>query len=331
MRVLALIAFALLGSTAPATETMTYQEYFDSFLLLDEDGKPRASYLSDLGGSPVGALLALPQKGGKMTCTATHYAPGLVITAAHCLKTGLPAKDHFVLFYNKDGVKTAAPVQRFLFRGDHLMDIAVLKISREVADTWDVGNLEIKKYRKEQIASKIPSRETIKAWSYTPLVHFPQYAPENTSRLGMVFTPNDCIASRTIPRIVAKEKIKGTKKYKTVGELSLKKVGHIDEKIHIFLDDCTRRIVRGNSGSLITASNDFTQKIGILHLVVATKEAVWKELSKLNLNKSLITFFYIGNDDTPKEVAWSSSEFLIGSGTTLEALKKRKPRLLPSR
>ncbi len=146
----------------------------------------------------------------------------------------------------------------------------------------------------------------------------------------MVFRPNHCSASRTIPHLEVFSKGASPKERKKVYEFHFRKNGITDEKLHVFLDQCDYPVIQGNSGSLISLAGQPKKKVGVLHLFVADKDKIWNDIEKNNQDKAELEYFYAGNDGRAKRFAWGFGEFLIASGSALESLGTQMEEILGS-
>lgn len=299
----------------------------DSVLLLDADGAKGPGRVLEAGITPFGALVAWEPSGRVGLCSVTHISPGVVLTAAHCIKTELGAQQHFVLFYGKDALRHQIALTSFRFIGTGTMDVAIATISGEDAKLWDAAGSELKSFDERELANAFKD-QSVTLWSYTPLTNYPDLMRRYPDSAGMVFSPNRCRASRVMPKIEVMTEDPTTQKATKVGEVHLVGSGKIDEKTNIFLDDCSGRIVTGNSGSLITSASAFSKKVGVLHLFVTDKDKLWKDLESLSRSRGKLNYYYRGNDDRPKPISWGYGDFWIGAGIILETLIKNNPRLL---
>lgn len=311
---------ALWAAGAWAEPTLNWAGLVEQFLLLDETGRSAAPTIPTLPASPFGALVHWKGDTKINLCTATHTTSGYVLTAFHCLKPGSSPANYQVIFYDKTGKRRSAAVTGVSFSGDERRDAAILSIDPVAAKEWQVVGGRIRRYEARSIASKVPDQEAVRAWSYTPLQSVPEVAAKYPQGMGMVFRPNRCIASRTVPHLEVFSENLTTKRRSKVYEFYFRKEGVTDESMHLFLDECEHKVVQGNSGSLISSQSDPQIKIGVLHLFVADKEKIWADIEKHKEDKSQLEYFYTGNDNHPKRFAWAFGEFLIASGMALEAL-----------
>lgn len=294
----------------------------NAFVLLDESGNEAAAKTPS-GISPFGALVSVGERGG--ACTATHLGAGRVVTAAHCVHSGMP---HFVIFHNKEGKKVAFQTDKTLYVGDDSFDIAVFAIPDEASAQWDAAGAEVR------ALASVPDKGSdpdvgVTAWSYTPLASVPEYASKYAGQMGMVFTPNRCLASRVKPSIELYRR-EGKKKKKLVGKFSF--ASSIDADRHAFLDGCQRKIVKGNSGSLVTFSNNFSHKLGILHCTIAETRQIWDELKEKGLtDRKGVELYLHGVDDKLQRVSWDRGAFLVGSASLFDVLQRLSPGALPDR
>lgn len=312
--------------TGMANAELPWDLVAQKFLLLDSGGSQEPAKVPGFSYSPFGALVYWDGKTSFGLCSATHVSGDRLLTAAHCLSPSSDLSHYQAIFYDKQGKKQHASVLSAAFKGDEKIDIAVLTIDKKAAEGWEVVGGEVRRYDTRSIAAAVPEQEAVVAWSFTPINSVKNVHDRYPGQLGMVFRPNHCQASRTIPHLEVFSK--SAKERKKIYEFYFRKKGITDEKLHVFLDQCVYPVIQGNSGSLISLAGQPKKKVGVLHLFVADKDKIWNDIEKNNQDRAELEYFYLGNDGRSKRFAWGFGEFLIASGSALVSLGNRLDELL---
>lgn len=200
------------------------------------------------GDYPFGVLLVFVGSDEFKQCSATHLTLGKVVTNAHCVDLSVSASNYFLVFYDKYGSKTYAKVTSIGFVGiSARTDFAVLNISRADADRWDTAGTTIKDTT-SLVDGTVP-RDTfdVTIWSFDP------GRAHGKSVETSVWNPNRCKGSRTMPKADGVDTL-GTKTKLTFAAKTNRDV---------IVDQCERETIGGNSGSLVTETGTFRNKVGV--------------------------------------------------------------------
>lgn len=200
------------------------------------------------GEHPFGVLLVFVGGDRFKQCSATHLVSGKVVTNAHCIDASVSASNYFLVFYDKYGRKTYAKASSIGFVGtEGKTDFAVVHIGRTDADRWDTAGSYIKD-TSSLIDGTVP-RDTfgVTIWSFDP------GSAHGQSVEVSVWNPNRCKGSRTLPKADGVD-ILGTKTKLTFAAKTSRDV---------IVDQCDRETIGGNSGSLVTETGTFANKIGV--------------------------------------------------------------------
>ncbi len=295
-------------------------------VLLDADGNEQAVKVGEQNKSPFGVFLALTPKDGSGVmevnyCTATHLKGQHVLTATHCIPKN-SRSTLWIVFYSKEGKKQVYPIYEFFFKGAGEEDIAMVKLPEEAVPLWDDSDFQYKKFEKPGHESDF----SVTLWSYTPLIHFPQLQIKYPDSNGMVFRPNYCLASQSLPHIEVRDK----KTRKKVGEINFAE--KMETKSHLFIDKCKHPILQGNSGSLITHGKNFAYKLGVLHYVLGNHASIWPQLTANGLTTNPKTdLYYHGVDGKTEWLSQEVGSYDIGAGSLFEVIEKRSPAAMPPR
>ncbi len=290
------------------------EEMLHHFPLLNDNEQESAPQDSRSGKSPFGALVYMPKSGKGAYCSVAHVSPGKVTTNAHCVDDDSDPGNYFLVFYNKRNWKRYERVISFEFVGKKdSLDVAVLNILPEVAANWDTVSGSPARTLQE-VGKVNPTMHQVTLWSFNPFdKNHPELA-EKYQRPGMRFTPKHCQASRTRPKlagIVVDEQGTEVRKVPIVSSVS-------QEKMHWFVDACDKRPVQGNSGSLITDSQDTSKMMGVYHWNIPVEE---KSMSGYG------RFEYRGNDNVVSLLEWDDlvDRDFFGVGSDFAYLLSEKP------
>lgn len=277
------------------------QAFLRNFPLLDVNGQMKPPMVAATGKWPMGALIYLPPSGRGGFCSVSHIAPGKVAANAHCVEQDGRAYNYFVVFYDVKGQKTYDQVKAIEYQGSSSSDdLAVLSLSKTGEDRWHVLHAKIFPTQ-ASAGAQPPIVEKVSIWAFNP-----------TPGPGMKFEPRSCSVSRTAPRVV------GITKDVSGNETARVSIGSTaQERLHLFVDGCDEKMVKGNSGSLISASADYSRVLGVYHWIVMP-------------DKRYSTVEYTGNNGQPvnrlpDEI---SNNGMYGVGTAFEAAFANRPSLL---
>jgi hypothetical protein len=287
------------------------------FLVLDTDGNEAGAKVPGTPVMPFGVLVGGDPSGAGMSCTATHLNPGLGITAAHCFRHPNNWK-YAILFYGPDGRRYAYPVTQVTFMGDTTIDVATFVVPPEAVAVWGYAGFNIRHYRTTAPPPGNHSEDEVTLWTYTPLKAVPELARRFGGRDGMIFRANHCLASQLHPQIELRQVDPVSHKERAVHTENI--LDAYDSARHLFFDHCKFPTVPGNSGSLVTLENDFTQKIGILFVKGLDKEALWKKVETSGLQRQGIKVYYRGIDTRDRELSWVGGDFSISGAALLQVL-----------
>jgi len=248
----------------------------DAFPVLNQNGDPLAYSDPDLTGYPIGVMVGFkPDTNETALCSVSHLGSGYVTTNAHCLEKWDelgPAWFH-VLYFDRQGLKRHARVESFVYVGSKDSDdVAVLKIPGGAAEQWEAAGKSVKQVELAESnfnnPRPLPIAYSVRIWAFDPIMPWhADVAERNTIDSGMMFQPRTCQMTRTQPTLIG-NKIPENGPIKQIRISS----GHGNQNLHFFLDQCDRNPVHGNSGSLVTLSGKFDDKIGVFHWMSGAKE-----------------------------------------------------------
>lgn len=230
----------------PQTTPQERYNFALRFMLLDSTGAKSAPVIEQTKTWPLGVLISFPSKTDLGYCSASHIEEGKILTNAHCIKPGLEPEKYYAVFYNKYGIKDLANIQKIEYVGNHeapeVNDIAILTIKKEDSERWHTTNNNVQTVKDVQ---------EITIWSFDPMNAWPQYIQKWKNEYGMVFHPNNCLASQNLPEVKASLE-SGTNV--NIG------FNYTAEK-HLIMDNCQHDVIKGNSGSLVTLKDDFNVQL----------------------------------------------------------------------
>jgi hypothetical protein len=323
------VLFVLMGCGQAANTTNTGLPTFD-VPKLDEDRERMLTEFPVLDASeeeappidpltkrsPFGVLIYMPAAGKGTFCSTSHVSRGVIAANAHCVDSPSRPSDYFVVYYDKKGFKRFERVVEFQYVGDvNSDDIAILRIAGDAVDAWDNISSPATDTRAE-IGHRPAISRNVTVWSFNP---FKDNHPDlylKYAGWGMRFTPRHCLASRTRPKLLGITTDEEGEEVRRIPIVS----GASQEKMHYFVDNCDIRPVKGNSGSLITASNDITQKLGVFHWLVPAETTSMNDYNH---------FIYEGNDQMAQTLSWEDMKHrdFFGVGTDFGFLLAKRPGL----
>ena len=299
----------------------------EHFPLLDQAQNPAPAYEPTTHTAPFGVLVLMMKTDGYY-CSASHIVPGRVVTNAHCVNhPGAAPSDYSVVFYNHQGTEVHYQVQDFRYVGDtNADDIAVLDIADEAANEWDsAGDAQLptdKLIPDPPMSTPADHQEfAVRLWSFDPFVDRQDVEYDNgkfgiEDEVGMIFSPRKCQGSRTLPTVQGVV-LNGDG---SINHVQTFPANQLNPRIHVFLDQCDRAPIRGNSGSLITDRDNFTAKVGVYHWAYSPTDT-----TKVNFNY----YNYTGNDGTTHQLTLQQLKggLFFGVGTVFESELLAHPAL----
>lgn len=280
-------------------------QFLEEFPLLDASGN-EAPFLDPVTGkAPFGAMVYMPLSGKGAYCTLTHARMGEVLVNAHCVEDDSDPSNYFIIFYGHDGQKKVYRIGNFISVGSsENKDYARLRISNRAANEFDTLNANMVSTASE-IQAEPPVVHRVSVWSYDPLYrHADVYSRYNHAGM-MAKGSNDCDMSRTKPVVLAMSANGATQT-----PISSPTV---NTEYHVIVDNCTKELVGGNSGSLITAQGNPSIVYGTYH---------WAILPGDKTLQTYPCFDYTGNRSVDKQFCPSKNSSgdlpsLFGVGTSL--------------
>ncbi len=240
--------------------------FLKQFPLLNAEAEEAASYHEDFEGFPLGALVGTPKGGNITLCSASHIDLGYVATNAHCVDRTIGAGRYYVIYFDLKGMKKFAKVESFVYIGNaNADDVAILKIPPSAAKEWQTAGKTIKLVTEVQPTPEDPAPAplsfSVRIWAFDPFSpSHPKLSAHYQDRSGMIFQPRTCQMTRTKPLLVGTKVPEGAPIEHTTIDTD-----HANSALHFFVDQCDRIPVHGNSGSLVTISDQFDKKIGVFH------------------------------------------------------------------
>lgn len=288
------------------------QSFLANFPLLDINGDMRPPVVGNSREWPLGALIYMPPSGRGGFCSVSHVSSGKVAANAHCVMEDGRAYNYFVVYYDRNGRKAFDRVKTIDYQGNsETDDVAILSLTETGESRWHVINAKI--VPTNQDAGLLPPvNEAVTIWSFNPT---PENHPDLYAKYkgpGMKFEPKSCSVSRTAPRVFGVQK---DALGNVVSRINIRT--RAQERLHLFVDACSKRMVKGNSGSLISEASNFQRVLGVYHWIVS-------------VNERYSTVEYTGNNGQQLEFSPEHIDVsgIYGVGTAFEAAFANKPTLL---
>lgn len=243
-------------STEPVDEGILKRDAHTYFALYNSQGKPAPEIIPSLGKAPLGALMKWVRVAHGLLapgqCTVTHVAPGIVMTAAHCVADVLEKETYIsIVYYNKSGQLSSRRVAKaYLLGAPTQRDIAFLKLDSATSD-WDSWDDDIDSF----IASSVKlTGEGFSAtvWSLDPLP-LELLNREKGQMYGMKVMARTCT---------------GTDRYPQLGNPpnNLIDTEQLVRANFLYFDDCTFPWIYGNSGALVTIETAREEDPGLVRV-----------------------------------------------------------------
>jgi hypothetical protein len=287
------------------------QAFLQNFPLLDERGEMRPPVVGSTQTWPLGALIYMPPSGRGGFCSVSHVSPGKVAANAHCVEQDRAPYNYFVAYYDRAGKKTYDRVKTIDYIGKSSSDdVAILAMTDTDERRWHVLNAKFIPTQRT-VGAVPPAAMKVSIWAFNP-------TPENHPDLyikyrlpGMKFEPRHCLVSRSAPQVIG---IKGEGESATRIPIQ----SSAREWLHLFVDDCDKKMVHGNSGSLISEDSNSTRVLGVYHWIVQPDDRGYSSID------------YRGNAGVVRNrtLAEVAENGMFGVGTAFEAAFERKPSLL---
>lgn len=259
----------------PKPNPIDRARFLEQFPLLNSDAEEAAFEHPDIEGYPLGVLIGMPDSGEGTFCSASHLDLGFVATNAHCVEQWrtLGADKYFLVYFDPSGLKKFTPVESFVYIGNPGSDdVAILKIPKEAAIQWQTAGKAAKAVpvaiATPETPQPAPLTFPIHIWAFDPFSpSHPDLMTKYKDRAGMIFKPRTCQMTRTKPTVVgSKVQPSGAIEHITINSAKA------NPALHFFVDQCDRPPVHGNSGSLVTVAEKFSEKIGVYHWGIGTKD-----------------------------------------------------------
>jgi hypothetical protein len=320
---------------------VTKEQYLLNFPLLDELGREiPVNPTGDPGHFPFGVIVMISVEAGMGFCSVSHTLKGYAVANAHCVENikqnfkRVPIQDHYFVFYDKQGKKRFARASDYGFVGSHeRLDIAVFKLSDEVANIWasadaGIAATSVDKNGDSTIEKVPPALFQIKMWVFDPFWR----RDTRFGRRGMQFAPKTCTASRTKFQFMGHWMENGQVKSADLKILGPGGKDPNDSSVHFFFNECRSPrdvgderspIVKGNSGGLATRADNFREMIGVVH---------WKWSSEeIDPKHTYMGFSMRGNEayEIPARLVREERKpiHLFGAGTTFDSVLRLIPDL----
>jgi hypothetical protein len=253
------------------------------FMLLNEQGEKKAPVIEQTKTWPLGVLISFPSKTDLGYCSTSHIEFGKILTNAHCIKPGLEPEKYYAIFYNKYGIKDLANIEKIEYVGNPEApegnDIAILTLKKSDAERWHTTSNTV---------ATVKDIKDITIWSFDPIKAWPQYIQKWKNEYGMVFHPNDCLASHKTPLVKAL--------VESGNEITIN--FHYSPEKHLFMDYCQHSVIKGNSGSLVTLKKDFNTQVATAFSTVPMQPVGEKTLAiKYRGNKNEEELEYVEGKD----------------------------------
>ncbi len=252
------------------------------------------------GKSPFGVLISFAKLGEIAYCSVSHLTRRKVALASHCIKSDAKAVDLYFLFFDHNGKKLVTRGEKILHRGKpETADIALVLVDGR-ADSWDCVNGTIEDTAADRIKPLGESSHSVSIWGF-------DHGHKGSIRM-MSFRERTCRLFRPVPMV------KETTKAGAHDSWDFTKI--YDTRVTFFMDSCSADTISGNSGALVTDSNDLKKVHGVFvgsyHLGKAWKEDHFR-------------LAYRGSSGMFTELTESKDQILFDRGSSFDYLKALTP------